>query len=374
MSKKYSLFIAILFCVFLGGFALVEILLPDRAFSPGENRMLAGRPELSVKALRTGKFMSGFETYVADQFPLRDGWIAGKAWSERLTGKHESNGIYFAQAEDGTACLIPRFDAPDEKRVAEHLDDVKRFAARSPVPVTFSLVPTAASVWVERLPRGAPNYDQRLLMDQAAQTVPDFVNLYGALASHKEESIYYRTDHHWTSLGAYYGYQGLAEALGYEAALPPEFEVVSRNFYGTSCSASGVRWVEPDLISVGVPDEGITVTSYSGEKAEPRQLYDFSKLEERDQYAFFLGGQQPLAVIETQYSDRPRLLIVRDSYADSLAPFLTRHFSEIHLVDLRYYKGSLGEYIREKAIDRVLVLYSAASFVSDSNLARLTFD
>lgn len=371
MSKKYAIFMTALFCAFLGVLALLGPLLPDRDFSPDENRLLAQRPGITLKAIRSGKFMTDFETYVTDQFPGRDTWIAGKAWGERLSGKKENNGVYFA-AFKGQTYLIPRFDPPDEKRLTDNLGYVKRFAEASPIPVTFGLIPTAATVWADKLPEGAPNYDQRLILDRAAEGAPGFVSLYEPLSDHREEPIYYRTDHHWTTRGAYYGYRGLAGALGYEGSPLPQFETVTEDFYGTSYSSSGVRWVSPDSIQIGVPQDGITVTSYEGDRAQPRQLYDYSKLEGKDKYAFFLGGQQPLCVIETPNQDKPRLLIVRDSYTDSLAPFLTQNFSEIHLVDLRYYKGSLQDYIRDHAIDRALVLYSVPNFVTDTNLAWLT--
>lgn len=371
MSKPYARFVTALFCVFLGGFALLGVILPDRDFSPDENRILAQRPEITLQSIRSGKFMSDFEAYVTDQFPGRDRWIAGKAAAERFSGKHENNGVFFFKSE-GLTYLIPRFDSPDEKRLKDNLGYVKRFAKESPIPVTVGLIPTAATVWADLLPQGAPNYDQRLILEQAAQAIPDFVDLYGVLKEHSGEPIYYRTDHHWTTLGAYYGYCGLAAALGYELSPLPQFETVTEDFYGTSYSSSGVRWVKPDSIQIAVPHDGVTVTSFEGNRAQSRQLYDYSKLEEKDKYAFFLGGQQPLCVIETPNQNKPRLLIIRDSYTDSLAPFLTREFSEIHLVDLRYYKGSLGDYIRENTIDRALVLYSVPNFVSDTNLAWLT--
>lgn len=370
MSKAYSWFLTALFCAFLGAFALWGVFSPDRDFSPDENRVLAQRPALTLYTLRTGKFMSDYETYVTDQFPLRDGWIAGKAWAERLSGKKENNGVYFGGLDEDI--LIPRFTAPDEKRLTDNINYVNQFIENTPVPVTFGLIPTAATVWAERVPGGAPNYDQRLVIDRAARVIPGTVDLYPVLREQARYAIYYRTDHHWTSLGAYWGYVGLSEALGYDPAPLGEKTTVTAGFNGTSYSSSGVRWAEPDEIDVYVPDEGITVTSYTGDKAEKRQLYDYAKLDQKDKYAFFLGGQQPLCVIKTSHPDKPRLLIVRDSYTDSLAPFLTQDFSQLHLVDLRYYKGSLQEYIREQGIDRVLVLYSVPNFVSDANLVWLT--
>ena len=372
MSKKYSIFLTALFCAFLGVAVTANAITPDREFSDIENRALAQRPALSWKTVRTGAFMSDYESYITDQFPARDGWTAAKAYLEKAVGKQENNGVYFC--DDAT--LISRFDAPDEKRLTNNINYVNQFAEKSPVPVTFGLIPTQASIWAHKLPQGAPNYDQSLVMSQAAQsTTARFVDLTSVLSQHKDEPIFYRTDHHWTSLGAYYGYVALSEVLGYTPVPLENYTktTVSTEFYGTVFSSSGVRWVKPDEIDIYVPEEGVTVTSHTYDNKgnpieEPRQLYDESYLSKKDKYSMFLGGQQPLGVVKTGNTDKPKLLLIRDSYSDSLVPFLTPHFSEIHLMDFRYCKLSPSQYIADNGIDQALVLYSVPNFCSDGNL------
>lgn len=370
MSKKYARFLSLLFCgaLFLGFSA--NALTPDKTFSDVENRTLAQRPQATVRNVLSGAFMADYETYTIDQFPGRDYWVAAKAWSERLIGKQENNGVYFC---DGST-LITRFDAPDQKRLESNLNYINTFAQKSTAPVTVGLIPTAAKIWADKLPQGAPNYDQALVISQAQQglTVPvqDFT---AALAPHSGEAIFYRTDHHWTSLGAYYAYAALGPTLGYEP-LPLETytrTTVSTEFYGTVFSSSGVRWVEPDEMDIYVPEEGVTVVSHTYDAsgnpvAEPRQLYDESYLAKKDKYSMFLGGQQALGVVTTPNTDKPKLLLIRDSYSDSLVPFLTPHFSEIHLIDLRYYKLSTSQYIADNGIDQALVLYSVPNFTESS--------
>ena len=168
---------------------------------------------------------------------------------------------------------------------------------------------------------------------------------------------------------------GLAEALGYDPVPLESYQktTVSTEFYGTVFSSSGVRWVKPDEMDVYVPEEGITVVSHTYDSKgnpveEPRQLYDESFLAKKDKYSMFLGGQQSLGVVTTGNTDKPKLLLIRDSYSDSLLPFLTPHFSEIHLMDFRYCKLSPAQYIQDNNIDQALVLYSVPNFVSDANL------
>lgn len=377
MSKKYCIFISALFCAFIGLFLVANAATPSREFSEMENRNLEQMPKLSVDSLLSGQFMKDFETYTTDQFVGRDGWIALKSTTERLLGKKENNNVYFCDQDT----LITRFDQPDAAKVTENLNYVSTFAENAGIPVTFSLIPTQACIWADRLPDGAPNASQTDLLDQAKAAVPGatWADLYTPLWAHKDEDVFYRTDHHWTSLGAYYGYTGLAEALGFTPVpLDTYTETVrSTEFYGTVFSSSGVRWVSPDTITTYVPDTGITVTSYTydsnGNPVEvPRALYDESYLSVKDKYSMFLGGQQSLGVVKTPNADKPKLLIIRDSYADSLVPFLTPHFSEIHLIDLRYYKLSIADYIQQNGIDQALVLYSVPNFVTDSNLFWIT--
>lgn len=325
--------------------------------------------------MSTGEFMSKFEVYMTDQFVLRDGWVAMKSTLERLSGKRENNGVYFCAKDT----LITRFEEPDQKRVADNLGYVHKFVENVDIPVYVSLIPTQACIWADRLPAGAPNASQTDLLEQAETALPgQWYDTYSALWDHREEDIFYRTDHHWTSLGAYYGYTALIRAMGLEPVPLSQYTktTVSRDFYGTVFSSSGVRWVEPDCIDTYVPEEGITVVSHTYDQKgnpveEPRQLYDASFLEVKDKYAMFLGGQQSLGVVYTQNTGAPKLLLVRDSYSDSMVPFLTAHFSEIHLIDLRYYKLSAADYIREHGIDAAAVLYSVPNFVSDSNLVWL---
>ena len=373
MSKKYAVFITALFLSFLGVFFVANALTPDVAFSPMENRALAQRPQLSRDSLLSGSFMEDFEEYVTDQFVLRDQWIALKAGAEYAAGKRENNGVYLCDQET----LIARFDPPATDRARRLIDQnfshVDAFAGLAGVPVYFSLIPGKVSLWADRLPDGAPNDDEgQYLSRGAALQGPTWLDVNAALSAHKDEDIYYRTDHHWSSLGAYYGYRALVEGMGLDPKPLTDFTptVVSDQFYGTTFSSSGVRWVKPDTIELYVPQEAASVTNYYNTDPTPGRLYDLDKLKEKDKYSMFLGGNKPLTVVKSNVAPdgAPKLLLVRDSYADSLAPFLSYHFSEVHLVDPRYYKTSMAQYVKDNAIDAALVLYSVSNFTTDASL------
>lgn len=387
MTKRYCIFITALFCAFIGVFLVANAVSPDRTFSEVENRNLEQLPAVDFgtpeKLFRDGNFFNGqfmrdFETYTTDQFIGRDAWVDLKARTERALGKKENNNVYFADNDT----LITRFDQPAADRVTENLNYVNKFVENVDIPVVFSLIPSQACIWADRLPEGAPNASQTDLMAQAQEAVTGatWADVYTPLMEHKDEDIFYRTDHHWTSLGAYYGYTGLASALGYTPVPLTDYTptVRSTEFYGTVFSSSGVRWVKPDTITTYVPDDGITVVSHTYDNSgnpveEQRALYVESFLSVKDKYSMFLGGNQSLGVVtNTNNPDGPKLLIIRDSYADSLVPFLTAHYSEIHLIDPRYYHLSVKDYVAQNGIDQALVLYSVPNFVTDGNMFWIT--
>ena len=350
MSKKYAAFITALFCVFIFGFGAALLISPDRDFS-----------------LKSGEFMKDFEQYVIDQFPLRDGWIQLKAWCERLVGKQENNGVYLG-TDDGQT-LFAQYTKPSAEDLAKRVGYVNQLGANVEVPVYFALIPDKSYVWADRLPDRAPLVDDgstiQESMDLTGEDVTD-IDLRDAFSG---DNVFYRTDHHWSLFGAFQGYGALTQAMGVETVTPEgEPTRVSDSFYGTTYSSSGAGWVKPDEIYTWVSEEGITVTAYPKGQPEPGVLYDKSYLEKKDKYSMFLGGNKPLAVLENPQAQGGKLLVIRDSYSDALAPFLAQSWQEVHLFDVRYNLNSVQQYVEENHIDQVLVLFSASNFSTESNL------
>ena len=359
MSKTSQRVTAVIFCVFLAGFGLLHIILPDRTFSPVENRNLTQLPAFSWSALVSGDYTAGLEEYLEDQFPLRDGWMGLKNRYEYLLGRREFHGVYLC----GDA-LIHKIE--DTSRAGQNTGYIRKLTELTDIPVYVGLIPTAAEVWKDRLPAGAENFDQAAYLEQVRQSVPGavWVDIAGALDSHGDEPVFYRTDHHWTSLGAYYGYTALLSAMGETPAPLGTAQTVSEEFYGTLYSTSGVHWLKPDSIERYIGGEGVTVEDVHG--GETHGLYVDSFLAEKDKYASFLGGNAPLYIVRSpEAASDQKLLIVRDSYSDSLAPFLSQEFAEIHLLDLRYYRTSVAQYAADNGIDQIFVCYSVENFVKD---------
>ena len=363
--KKASLIQTLIFTVFIGVFFVLHLALPDQSLSGRESLQTA--PRFTLDNLFSGRFASQAESYVSDQFPFRDGWVALKARSEILSGKDENNGVFLCENET----LIEPFVSPAVPGLTAKTDGLNALEEGVGVPVYFALIPTAAEIWADKLPTGAPNDSQRDLIDRLYHEVNlKTVDIYSALAAHREEPIFYRTDHHWTALGAYYGYTAVAEAMGF-VPVPldayPE-KPVTEEFYGTEWSNSGFSWVRPDRITAYVEQGKAAVTNYPQGQAVPAMLYDESKLDEIDKYAYFYGGNTPRLTVETGNAG-PKLLILRDSYMDSLSPFLFPHFSEIQHLDLRYYRTGFREFLSGQDFDAILVCYSVKNFCEDANLA-----
>lgn len=369
MNKKALWAEALIFLAFIGAFFILNLVLPDRQFSEQENRYLQMRPEFSFKSLFSGDYTSKFETYTTDQFTFRDEWITLKAASELALGKQENNDVHLC--ENGT--LIEDFKRPENSVLDSNMSALNTLVGNTDAKVYFALIPDKSDLYSSLLPKNVPNDSEKEVIDYCyGQSNATNVDIYSALSAHTDEYIFYRTDHHWTSLGAYYGLSALAESMGLPCPALDSYtdrHVVSEEFYGTTWSSSGFSWVDPDTMEIFVnAPEGLKVTSYPQGSPVEGKLYDFSFLEKKDKYSMFMGGNCPMHVIETGNEDKPSLLILRDSYTDSLIPFLLDDFSEIHVLDLRYYRASLKAYIEQNDFDNVLVCYSVSNFCSDSNI------
>ena len=369
MNKKALWAEALIFLAFIGAFFILNLVLPDRQFSEQENRYLQMRPEFSFKSLFSGDYTSKFETYTTDQFTFRDEWITLKAASELALGKQENNDVHLC--ENGT--LIEDFKRPENSVLDSNMSALNTLVGNTDAKVYFALIPDKSDLYSSLLPKNVPNDSEKEVIDYCyGQSNATNVDIYSALSAHTDEYIFYRTDHHWTSLGAYYGLSALAESMGLPCPALDSYtdrHVVSEEFYGTTWSSSGFSWVDPDTMEIFLnAPEGLKVTSYPQGSPVEGKLYDFSFLEKKDKYSMFMGGNCPMHVIETGNEDKPSLLILRDSYTDSLIPFLLDDFSEIHVLDLRYYRASLKAYIEQNDFDNVLVCYSVSNFCSDSNI------
>lgn len=370
-SSKIYIKMAGIFLVFLTVAFAFNLFSKDKEYSESENRMLAQKPEFSVANLTSGKYMKDMEDYVTDQFFIRDKWINLKVLEDLALGKRESNGVYIGKKDH----LMEIPTAPNQKALDNNLDAISNFSASHPdINTVMSLVPNAAYIYDQFLPKNAPVRDQekdiKYVMN-AVSTSLNFVDLTKTMSSHKEEEIYYKTDHHWTTEGAYYAYLTAAGAMDINTGtVSYEQAPVTKDFKGTLSAKSGFRSGKKDQIDVFFPkgDAVSSIVNYVDEQQKSASFYDTSKLKTRDKYALFFGGNYAQVKISTPIEENRTLLLLKDSYANCLVPFLAPHYRTIVMVDPRYYYGNLEELIQVEGIQEVLYLYNANTFFADTSL------
>ena len=380
IKKKGEAAAAAVFLLLIFAFAIAGAVLPDRAFSPRENRFLAQWPAAGLRDIRSAAYMKAVEEYTADQFPGRDRWVSYKAAFQKITGRQENRGVFFAK--DGY--LIGRPQTPPAEIAGGNLASVLALEAAG-YDVALLVSPMAAEILRDKLPALAYAPVQADLIGRLRRDAPGlFVDVGPGLARAAAEGrqVFYRTDHHWTMQGAYQAYLAYMDWLG-EAARPLDSyteEIVSRDFYGSLWSKNSLPGLPPDEIRIFLPPDDKMNTMYEVEYFDGSNVWTLSSvyqeeyLGQKDQYAYFLGQNRPLAVIrrlgEPATAAPPRkLLIFKDSYAHSFAPFLLPHFQEIHLADLRYWKQDPIEYMSERDIRQVLFLYDADDFGGDRSIS-----
>lgn len=366
-----------LFLFLLVGFSVLNFFWPKRDMSDLENRKLAQLPSFSIKTLLNGDFLQDFSTYMQDQVAFRDTWIdLESAFNNLAFGKVEESNILLGK--DGWM-FTKLFDvSPDtQKQLSKNLDAVTNFASRHPGKVTFLLAPSASVIYPEKLPVGAPMVDENAMLDDIFAQVSssaDVLDLRDVFTREKDEYLYYKTDHHWTTQGAYLAYQQFCQLKG----LTP-FDTAAResvripDFYGTHYSAAR-RWdVQPDVITYYPLDNPMTIyditgeTQYSARKTET--MVNTEKFQTRDKYAAFLDGNNGYSVIEG--NGEGSILVVKDSYANCFVPFLTENYAKIGVVDLRNFSYGLDSTIESEGYDQVLILYNFQTFIADNRVVYL---
>ena len=369
--KIYYSIMTLVFLVILIVIVTLNTTKKDIKFSESENRILAQKPKFSIDRLLEGRYTKKYEKYKVDQFVDRDGWMKLKSGVDLALGKNESNGIYKGSDD----YLIESFEVPDSEIVNRNIKAINNFNEKYKDIKEYMLIaPNAVSILSEKLPPYAPVVSQKLVMDNFAKTLNkgiNYIDVYNTLDKHDKEYIYYKTDHHWTTLGAYYSFLEAAKAMDLEVKKDYyNVERVSNDFYGTLYSKSGYEVKTPDYIDVYLPkDENDEyVVNYVEEQKKSASFYDSEKLETKDKYGVFLGGNHPVVKIKTISKEDRKLLVFKDSYANSFVPFLTQYFSDIIMVDPRYYYDDIEKLIEEEGISDILYLYNANTFFSDTSL------
>ena len=372
---KKELFYKLLGLVFGLGLmltAILNLIKPQSDFSEMENRTLSDFPTLNVETLLDGTFMDKFETYLSDQFILRDQARIVYMAYERLGGSAESNGVIVC--EDGQ--LLEDIVVPTDEHMVDLAYSLVSFQENYlDVNVSVMIAPDAAAVIDADIPDYVNVADQSEILDAFEADLQGRLNWIDCYSIMKDinsvSSIYYKTDHHWTTLGAYYAFLGAANSLGIES--PGEIiytpMVVSNHFNGALSSTSGFCQDEEESLSVYLSEQTPAYVVEYVESGEVRpSLYFSEKLSEKDKYAVFFGGNYSVMDIRIAQDKDKSLLVIKDSFANSFIPFLLPYYKEIVVVDPRYYGGTVSDIMEEYSLTDVLFLYSGNTFFQDKNI------
>ncbi len=392
MKQKTNLVTVVLFLIILFGFSAAFFILPDRSFSEQENRGLRTFPRFTWERIADGSFSDDINDYFADQFPMRDNLVGWKGLAELALGKGENDGIligkdgqlakrlFEVKTADGERIAVD-LDSFDLSRIEAATSGINRLSQNLEIPLTVFL--TGRTLDVAASAFSYPTEQSDALLSaiyngidptvQALNSVPMFRERYD-----NGEYVYYKTDHHWTTLGAYYAYTELMRAWGMEDEILPisafSREQVSDSFYGTAWSAAGMKFVRPDTMEIWYcGNEADFLVVADGSELDDG-LYNLDYLAKKDKYSVFLDGTHDVVTVTKRGEEsRPTLLILKDSFANAAAPFLAQHF-DLVLLNLSSVRGdfsNVSALAREYQADRVLLLYTVENLVTASKLDNL---
>lgn len=404
LRRRAEVLTVSLITAFILCFSVWCLVAPKQTFSENENRALASWPVYSFTALKDGSYMSGVQTYLSDHFPLRDPFMTLKTKYEMLTGREEINDIYLAK----DSYYIEAYKTPKQQKKIitqfQKLQDAITTNAKQNVRVM--LVPTAISTYNAKLPGSAP--DRGVLrqvdtMNEIYAALPNMqkVDAWSALqaaaaqegtdrtrASGNADSaqpmastggagsdtsdttgLYYHTDHHWTTHGAYVGYQAYCGTAGLSPIPEADFQktCVTTDFHGTIFSKLHDSTVPGDAITLYENPANRLTVSYPDTGEVTDTLYNCDYLAQKDKYSMFLNNLHPLVEITNATADSDRqLVLIKDSYANSMVPFLVNHYQKIYVFDTRYYRFGPSSFINEHPeVTDVLLLYNMNTIDTD---------
>ena len=366
---------AFVFLIFIFGMAVWFLFNPKSDYSSSEKRYLQQFPDVSVDKVLDGTFGTDFESYFADQFPARSFWVGLNAYYSLDTGNNGANGVYNC----GNGYLINKPVSTDNK-LEKNVDAIVKFKNTIDVPVTVMFAPSTGYVADDVLPAVHDKYNDDTYFEQTSATLStngiSFVDLRKPFKDTYAggNQLYYKTDHHWTTLGAYTAYEKLCEQLNITPAPKEKFDIKTYGgFYGTTYSTSGFWFTQPDSIQIWDnpenTDKNIKVKISEGTNTDEfGSMYFYDHLEEDDKYPVFIDGNHALTEITNSNASGGTILLVKNSFSHSLAPFLAENYSKIILVDMRYYKMSVSQIVEQENPEQVVFLYGIDNIATDTDL------
>lgn len=373
LKKIYAVLPAIVFVAFLAVMAVLLFVLPHKEYSENEKRYLAGVPEVTAQGIMDGKVQEDLETFTADQVPGRDFFVGVNAYWNFATGRNAVQSIYRCTDD----YLINEPKVYNEQIFTDNLTHFDQFAEKVGKTADIIMVPSTGYIMESVLPAGHGTYHDDALYEKAEQTLQHvgIIDVRDTLKQGAENGqVCYRTDHHLTSYGNYLTYCAFQDAYGKSYRDKDAYEVTAYDgFYGTTWSGSGY-WLTPaDVVEVWDSGARVKVALRDGqERVNSDSMFFLDHLNDMDKYPVFLDGNHSVVCISNPEAEGGALLLVRDSYAHCFATFLAESYQTIYMIDLRYYRESLSQFMEEHHVDRMLYLYGVDNLMTDTNSAWLS--
>lgn len=369
--------ITAVFALMLTAFVFVLLFPAGGSNADGENRELSSMPALTRSAFFSGEFSQKFENFIDDNIAFRPFFLsigekldtykgidtpAGRlVYADRDIGTDETKKTSFLIVADRVFEMFMKNRALEDNYIAavNHYarqlgGDITLYAAIIPTSLEFE-EPLYANT--EDSQKEAIDYIYAGL-DERVKTI----DMYSSLQNHSEEYIYFRTDHHWTQLGAYYGYAAFSAAVGNTPVNPADFEQKKfTDFLGSLYTqASAVELAnKPDTIewydTAANSDFEISMRRYENGVSKPYKSPIFN--EEYPNYRFFLSGDNPFVELTNKNNpDGKTIIILRDSFANAFAPWIIHNYKKVVLIDPRTCRADFNEVLEEFQPDEVLVM------------------
>lgn len=346
---------------------LLNFLVPNKTFSEQENRYLASIPKFNFKDLVDGIYAENLNDYINDHFIARNFWLKLNSFVQLETGKTENNGVYIGKEN----YLFEKFEYTnkEEQNLEKIASAINKFSQVVDVPIYFLLVPNSIYINRDKLPKNVEVYNQSNIIKNFYKNLNNKItkiNVVDAFEENKNMQLYFKTDHHTTSDGAYLLYLEFCKVANLKAIDLSDFkkEVVSTEFLGTFDSKAQVLNQKADEIVVYKNEINQDIQgNYDG--VEYNSIFNEEYLSKKDKYSYFLNGNSSNAVIKTKVNNGKKLLVIKDSYAHITAQFICQNYEEVHFIDPRYYRLSISEYIRENYITEILFLYNVSNMATD---------
>ncbi len=368
--KIYTVLVMFLFTVF----GVFTFIMPEREYSENENRYLNLRPKFDIQSFVETDYQEKLEKASNDQFPLRDSFMSMSTDVKKKLGAKDVGGVYISKDN----YYITKVTDSDVSKsdYMKNLGYVQYFSKISGLDSKVLLVPSTGTILSDKLPKYAQMYDADAMYKMANVAIDnaDVIDIREAFRQQSDAlQLYFKTDHHWTLEGAYIAYCEYCESADIQQHSYGSFvpEKVSKRFKGTLYSKALDKDAEYDDI-YAVPAGNFSNVMPVCDGRKMKGIYDVSKLDEKDKYAYFFGGNYGRVDIKTGSTSENKLLVVKDSFANCFVPFLFEYYSDITMIDLRYYSESMKELLDEEEYTNLLFLFEMSNFASDKNLMKLT--